>query len=131
MIPIECRFHCNPSGLADVVTGKATPEEFVAKLRKFWWHRVRHGGRPLARVASLVRRGGKVRGLHKIISRDRFEQAVAGFEENCHGDPVSASRTLFLDLLSPLAANAGKPALVEMSCFTIASAPGLARIFPE
>jgi sulfotransferase family protein len=131
MIPIECRFHCNPSGLADVVTGKATPEEFVAKLRKFWWHRVRHGGRPLARVASLARRSGKVRGLHKIISRDRFEQAVAGFEENSHRDPVSASRTLFFDLLNPLAENAGKPALVEMSCFTIASAPGLARIFPE
>ena len=39
--------------------------------------------------------------------------------------------TLFFDLLGPLAAEAGKPALVEMSCFTIASAPGLARIFPE
>jgi sulfotransferase family protein len=131
MIPIECRFHCNPSGLADVVTGKATPEEFVAKLRKFWWHRVRHGGRALARVASLARRGGKVRGLHKIIARERFEQAVAGFEESCHRDPVSASRALFFDLLAPLAADAGKPGLVEMSCFTIASAPGLARIFPE
>jgi sulfotransferase family protein len=131
MIPIECRFHCNPSGLADVVTGNATPEEFVAKLRKFWWHRVRHGGSPLARVASLARRGGKVRGLHKIISRDRFEQAVAGFEESCHRDPVSASRALFFDLLAPLAADAGKPGLVEMSCFTIASAPGLTRIFPE
>jgi Sulfotransferase family len=131
MVPIECRFHCNPSGLADVVTGKATPEEFLAKLRKFWWHRVRHGGRALARVASLARGGGKVRGLHKIMARDRFEKAVAGFEENCYRDPVSASRALFFDLLAPLAADAGKPALVEMSCFTIASAPGLARIFPE
>ena len=47
------------------------------------------------------------------------------------GDPVAASRALFFDLLAPSAADAGKPALVEMSCFTIASAPGLARIFPE
>ena len=131
MIPIECRFHCNPSGLADVVTGKATPEQFLDKLRRFWWHRVRHGRRAWVRLAPLARRGGKVRGLHKIIARDRFEKAVAGFEENCHRDPVSASRALFLDLLGPLAAEAGKPALVEMSCFTIASAPGLARIFPE
>jgi Sulfotransferase family len=131
MIPIECRFHCNPSGLADVVTGKATPEEFLAKLRKFWWHRVRYGGRAWTRLTSLARRGGKVRGLHKIVPPDRFEEAVARFEESCHRDPVSASRTLFFELLAPLAADAGKPALVEMSCFTIAAAPGLAGIFPE
>jgi Sulfotransferase family len=131
MIPIECRFHCNPSGLADVVTGKATPEQFVTKLRRFWWHRVRHGGRAWARLASLARRGGKVRGLHKIVPRDRFEDAIARFEASCSRDVVEASRTLFFDLLGPLAADAGKPAIVEMSCFTIASAPGLSRIFPE
>jgi hypothetical protein len=92
---------------------------------------VRRGGRAWVRLAPFTRRGRKVRGLHKIIARDRFEKAVAGFEANCHRDPVSASRTLFFDLLGPLAAEAGKPAIVEMSCFTIASAPGLARIFPE
>ena len=47
-------------------------------------------------------------------------------------DPTDiASRDLFYDLLGPLAAEAGKPALVEMSSFTIADAPELARIFPE
>ena len=131
MIPIECRFHCNPHGLADVVTGKSTPEEFVAKLRRFWWHRVRYGGRALVRLRSLAGRGGKIRGLHKIIARDRFEEAISGFEANCTRDVVQASRDLFFDLLQPLADEAGKPALVEMSCFTIASAPGLAQIFPE
>ena len=130
-IPIECRFHCNPSGLADGVTGKATPAEFLDKLRRFWWHRVRRGGRAWVRLAPFARRGGKVRGLHKIIPRDRFEEAIARFEQSCSDDVVQASRTLFFDLLGPLAAEAGKPALVEMSCFTIASAPGLARIFPE
>jgi sulfotransferase family protein len=131
MIPIECRFHCNPSGLADVVTGKATREQFLDKLRRFWWHRVRRGERAWVRLAPFARRGGKVRGLHKIIARDRFEKAVAGFEASSSGDVVHASRALFFDLLGPLAAEAGKPAMVEMSCFTIASAPGLARIFPE
>ena len=24
-VPIECRFHCNPKGLADVVRGKTEP----------------------------------------------------------------------------------------------------------
>jgi hypothetical protein len=131
MVPIECRFHCNPSGLADVVSGKATPQQFVDKLRRFWWHRVRSDGPTWARLAPFARGEARVRGLHKIIARDRFERAVAGFEENCYRDPVSASRELFFELLGPLAADAGKPALVEMSCFTIASAAGLARILPE
>ena len=131
MVPVECRFHCNPRGLADVVTGRATAEDFLTKLRKFWWHRVRYGDRALLRLRSIAGRGGKVRGLHKIIPPDRFEEAVGRFEASCADDVVLASRTLFFDLLRPLADEAGKPAIVEMSCFTIASAPGLARIFPE
>ncbi len=133
-VPIECRFHSNPRGLADVVMGRATPEEFVTKLRRFWWHRVRLGGRATVRLRSLVGRGGgeaKVRGLHKIVESDRFEEAVARFEAESSSDVVQASRDLFFDLLGPIASEQGKPALVEMSCFTIAAAPGLARIFPE
>ena len=132
MIPIECRFHCNPSGLADVVTGKATPEEFVAKLRKFWWHRVRHGGHALARggVAGAAGRQGA------RPPQDHCPRPLRGSGRGVRGElprrrRSQASRALFFDLLGPLAADAGKPALVEMSCFTIASAPGLARIFPE
>ena len=131
MVPIECRFHCNPSGLADVVTGRATPEEFIEKMRRFWWHRVRHRGRAWTRMRPVAGRAGKVRGLHKIIARDRFDQAISGFQRNCYRDVVQASRTLFLELLWPLAEEAGKPALVEMSCFTVAAAPGLQAIFPE
>ena len=138
-VPIECRFHCNERGLADLVSGRATNEQFLAKLRGFWWHRARFGRRATVRLRGLAGRGGdripgaeaKVRGLHKIIARDRFEEAVARFEADCDGDVVGASRNLFYDLLARLAEEAGKPALVEMSCFTIAAAPGLARIFPE
>jgi hypothetical protein len=130
-VPIECRFHCNPSGLADLVTGRATPEEFVAKLRRFWWHRVRHDGGAWKRLSPLARRSGRVRGLHKIVPRERFEEAISRFEASCTRDVVQASRDLFFDLLRPLADDAGKPAIAEMSCFTIASAPGLEVIFPE
>ena len=130
-VPIECRFHCNPSGLADLVTGRATPDEFVAKLRRFWWHRVRHEGGALRRLSALARRRGRVRGLHKIVPRERFEEAISRFEASCTRDVVQASRDLFFDLLRPLADDAGKPAIAEMSCFTIASAPGLEVIFPE
>jgi len=138
-VPIECRFHCNPKGLADVVTGVATPDEFIAKLRRYWWHRVRMGGRATTRLRRLTgRRGGrvagtdaKVRGLHKILPSERFEGAVAGFEDSYADDLVGAARGLFYDLLGPIADEQGKPALVEMSCFTVAAAEGLGRIFPE
>jgi hypothetical protein len=148
-VPIECRFHCNPKGLADVVAGRASVEEFLHKLRTYWWYRVRAGSRALvpagavgrARVAAnrlrwrlLPGRDGarpRVRGLHQIVPPDRFEAAIARFEKDCSGDLVAASRTLFYDLVRPLADQAGKPALVEMSTFTIAAAPELARIFPE
>jgi hypothetical protein len=138
MVPIECRFHCNPGGLADVVDGRSTPEEFVKKLRGFWWRRARMGERVLVgRRALLGRRvaeasdEGKVRGLHKILPRDRLEAAARAFEAGAHDDPVAASRELFFDLLAPLGAEAGKHGLIEMSCFTIAAAPALSRIFPE
>lgn len=148
-VPIECRFHCNPAGLADVVGGRATPEEFVRKLRTYWWHRVRVGSRVIvpsgiagrARYGAFLARrrlglgaGGeeaRVRGLHQIISRDRFDEAVARFEEAHQRDLVQASRDLFYDLLAPLREGSEKPALVEMSTFTIAASPELARIFPE
>ena len=132
-VPIETRFHCNPKGLADVVEGRTEPREFVAKLRRYWWHRVRVGGRAFVRARWRARRedAARVRGLHKIVPRERFDDAVSRFERGCREDVVAASRRLFCDLLFPLAEDAGKPGLVEMSCFTIAAAPGLQRIFPE
>lgn len=138
MVPIECRFHCNPGGLADVVSGAATPEQFAAKLGGFWWRRARLGSRVFVGPRALLSRriaesadDGKVRGLHKIIDRERLEAATKAFEAGAAESREAASRDLFYDLLGPLAAAAGKPGLVEMSCFTIAAAPGLERIFPE
>jgi hypothetical protein len=130
-VPIECRFHCNPKGLADVVTGKVDPERFLVKLRGYWWHRVRIGDRALVRARWRALGRGRVRGLHTIISRESFDAAVTRFESTHADDLLGASRALFYDLLQPLADEAGKPVLVEMSCFTIAAAEGLAQIFPE
>jgi Sulfotransferase family len=135
-IPIECRFHANPKGLSEVVTGEATPSAFLTKLRRYWWHRVRVGERALVRARWRARGEGKERGLHKIVEKDafeaaarRFEDATAGIEDGTRPEVVAASRALFFDLLSPL--REGKPGLVEMSCFTIASARGLELIFPD
>jgi len=135
-IPIECRFHANPKGLAEVVTGAATPAEFATKLRRYWWHRVRVGNRALVRARWRARGEGKERGLHKIVPKDlfeaaaqRFEDATAGIEDGTRPQVVAAVRDLFFDLLGPLRGD--KPGLIEMSCFSIASARGLERMFPE
>jgi len=130
-VPIECRFHCNPKGLADVVRGRTEPEEFLRKLRGYWWHRVRIGDRAYVRAKWRALGRGRDRGLHTLIAPDRFKEAVGRFEATHADDLLQASRTLFYDLLQPGADKAGKPVLVEMSCFTIAAADALARIFPE
>ena len=135
-IPIECRFHANPKGLSEVVTGAATPQDFSRKLRRYWWHRVRVGERALVRARWRARGKAKERGLYKLLDKDtfeaaarRFEDATAGIADGTRPEVVQASRELFFELLGPQRGE--KPGLVEMSCFTIASARGLERIFPE
>lgn len=129
-VPIEARFHVNPSGFPDLLSGQVTREQFLRKMKRFWWRRIRAG-----EVAPVVARrlafGRKVRGLHKVVPKERFEAALAEFESAAPGDLDTACRNLFLDLLWPLATEGGKPGLIEMSCFTIAEAPTLARLFPE
>jgi hypothetical protein len=130
-VPIECRFHCNPKGLADLILGRTDPDAFLRKLRGYWWHRVRIGERAYVKAKWRALGRGRVRGLHTIVDREVFAAAADRFERTHGDDLLAASRTLFYDLLGPLAERAGKPVLVEMSCFTIAAADGLARIFPE
>ena len=129
-VPIECRFHCNPQGFPDLLSGRIDSEIFLRKLKKFWWRRIRAG-----EVAPVVARrlafGRKVRGLHKIVPRERFDAAIADFERTQLSDIEAACRNLFLDLLWPLTAEQQKPGLIEMSCFTIAESPTLQRLFPE
>ncbi len=111
----EVRFHCNPKGFPDLLAGNVTKDEFVRKLTNFWWYRKRRS----------------VRGLHRIVPRERLDEAVGRFQDTYDDDNVAACRTLFFDLLQPLADEVGKPGLVEMSCFTVAEGPTLLRIFPE
>ncbi len=129
-VPIEARFHVNPQGFPDLLAGKASPEQFVRKLERFWWKRIR-AGEVAPVLARRIAFGRKVRGLHKVVEKDRFEAAVADFERTNGADLDLACRNLFLDLLWPIAEEAGKPGLIEMSCFTVAESPTLVRLFPE
>lgn len=129
-IPIEARFHVNPQGFPDLLAGRVTPAQFLRKMRRFWWRRIRAG-----EVAPVLARrlafGRKVRGLHKVVDKHRFEAALVAFETTSPTDLDEACRNLYLDLLWPIAAAEGSPGLIEMSCFTIAEGPTLLRLFPD
>ena len=130
-VPVESRFHVNPQGLSDLLTGEVTAEQFVRKLRRFWWYRI-PAGQPVPAVLPRVRLGRETRGLYRAVSLDTFESAVARFEAGIGEERLEVScRRLFLDLLWPIADAAGKRGLVEMSTHTVARAPELARLFPD
>jgi hypothetical protein len=116
-VPIESRFHCHgPKGFPDLLAGRVGVEDFLWKLREFWWHRVR-------------KEDSEPRGLYFIIGRRRFDAAVAAFEEAYPADAVAACRRLFCDLLYPVADELGRPGLVEMSSHNVKEAPTLDRLF--
>jgi hypothetical protein len=118
-VPIESRFHCHgPKGFPDLLGGRASLEEFVWKLREFWWHRVR-------------KEDFEPRGLYNITSRRRFDAAVAAFEPAFPVDGLEACRRLFWDLLGPVADELDRPGLVEMSSHNVREAPTLRRLFPQ
>jgi hypothetical protein len=116
-VPIEARFHCDERGMPDLLGGRVTLAEFLSKLRDFWWHRVGVDGQP--------------RGLYSLLTRKQFDAAVEPFEVDYPSEPVPACRQLFVDLLWSLAAQQGKPGLVEMSSHNVKEAQTLRRLFAE
>ena len=116
-VPIEARFHCNKRGMPDLLGGHVTLAGFLEKLRGFWWHRVRVDDQP--------------RGLYNLMTRREFDEAVESFEGAYDSNPVEACRSLYLDLLGPLAEEQGKPGLVEMSSHNLKAAQTLRRLFGE
>ncbi len=79
---------------------------FMEKLRDFWWHRIRVDDQP--------------RGLYSLHApRAPSTTPLERFEGVLPLDPIGACRTLYLDLLWPLADEEGKPGLVEMSSHNV------------
>jgi hypothetical protein len=129
-VEIEARFHCNPRGFPDLLAGRVTLEAFVRKLRRFWWHRIK-AGEPFPALLPSLPLGREERGLYKVVPRERFDAAVDRFEAAYGADPPAACRELFDGLLGPLAADAGKPGLVEMSSDNVAQGSTLLEVFPD
>jgi hypothetical protein len=116
MFPIEVRFHVEERGFPGLLAGRVSKEQFVRRLRGFWWK------------GFQTRR---MRGLYRFVSEERFERAVESFEATFEDDREGACRRLFNDLLWPWVERSGADALVEQSCDTVAEAPTLVRLFPE
>ena len=116
MIPIEVRFHVEDRGFPGLLAGKVSKEQFVRRLRGFWWKGFQTS---------------RMRGLYRFVPAERFESAVTTFEGGFDDDPEAACRQLFYDLLWPWVERAGADALVEQSCDTVAQAPTLVRLFPD
>jgi len=117
-VPNEVRFHVDPGGFPDLLAGRTTPGRFVKRLRGRWWREV-----ILQRMTT--------KGLHRHVGREALDAAAEAFLRRYEAEPEAACRELFLTLLGPLAANAGKSGLIEQSCDNIAQAPTLVRLFPE
>lgn len=115
-VPVEARFHCNVLGLSDLLAEETTLAEHVAKLRGFWWHRVRSDGRP--------------RGLYNILGHPEFAAAVVRFEREYPERAEDACRELVDGLLWSWARRRGKPGLVEMSSHNLRAAAPLSRLYP-
>jgi hypothetical protein len=120
LIPVEVRFHTDPDGFPGLLEGDVSPQQFIKRLRGFWW-----------RGFQTTR----MRGMYRFVDPERFQQAVARFESE-HGDDLErACRNLFYDLLWFRAVEGEKAAegeaLIEQSTDAVAQAPTLVRLFPE
>ncbi|MDQ3758789.1 MAG: sulfotransferase [Actinomycetota bacterium] len=116
-IGVECRFHVEDRGFPGLLEGTVSRDEFVQRLRGFWWK---------------GEMNGRERGMFRFVPEERFKAAVAKFEDSFDPSaPEAACRELFLDLLWSRAADKETSGLVEQSCDTIAAAPALLRLFPE
>ena len=37
LVPVEVRFHTDPDGFPGLLAGEVTPQQFVKRLRGYWW----------------------------------------------------------------------------------------------
>jgi hypothetical protein len=124
LVPVEVRFHTDPEGFPGLLAGEVTPEQFMRRMRGFWWK------------GFQTRR---FRGMYRFVDRERFDGALSRFESEHEADLERACRNLFYDLLWFRVGEGVKggeenprgEALVEQSTDNVAQAETLTRVFPE
>lgn len=114
LIRTEARFHASPKGLPDLLAGRVELDDFLGRMRGYWW-----------------KRGwGQGQGLQRICPREVFDAALEEFEDRFEDDPWDASRRLIRAILDQAAERDGKPAWVEVTGQTIERSATLLRLFP-
>jgi sulfotransferase family protein len=116
-IPLEVSFHAHPHGLADLLNDRTSLPKFLSLMRSRWYERQGPDG--------------TMRGLHKIVARDRLEEALDRFAASFEADPIEAARVLMKSILDPVAREAQRSDWVEMTPLTTLVASVVFRIFPE
>ena len=114
LVPVEVRFHVEERGFPGLLAGRVSRDDFVGRLRGFWWKGFQTG---------------RMRGMFRFVPEQRLEEAIAAFEAAYDGDPEGACRRLFCDLLWFRVTDANASGLVEQSTDTVAEAATLVRLF--
>ncbi len=115
-IPIEVRFLADRRGLCDLVEGRSSLAQFQDEILGRWWHR----------TTAL----GETRGLHKIVPRERLEEALEVLRTDFSSDPWAAGRRFVHSLLDPIAEESSARSWVEDTPPNIMVAPTLLRVVP-
>ena len=121
LVPVEVRFHTDPDGFPGLLAGEVTPEQFVERLRGFWWR------------GFQTRR---FRGMYRFVDRDRFDAARRPLRgATTPTTSRQACRQLFYDLLWFRVARAAGATRARRSSSRAPTpsptAPTLVRLFPE
>lgn len=117
LIPIEMRFHADPNGLPDVVTGTMDVEEFLGHLTEQWYFR-----RP--------NKNGH-RGIHVIMSWSELEQAMTRLREAPRAERTRALGQFVHEVFDPLAHREGAESWVEMTPTNAQAAGDLHVAIPD
>ncbi len=118
VIPIEARFHCESTGLPNVIAGKMSVEKFHDRLLNHYYKRQSSSGGS--------------RGLHLAdVERSDLERAVEKFTAGFESDPAKAARELMSTIFDPVAERAGAQTWVEMTPPNVEQGALLQRMFPD
>jgi hypothetical protein len=118
LVPVELKFHADPSGVPGVLAGRVAPDELAQALRSRWFRYRHHSGTP--------------RGLHLVVGEEELEAALAAFAEQWPGDLRAALERLVRAVAVAAAPDGStRPSWVETSPRTVVFAPQLVELFPH